>query len=146
MLRMRGKEGTCRLSLDGQPMVGSFLKLKDWSVTPREEVTEDDFTGEPETDIDFRHDGIDFKLTTHIVDQSGVNFLRDIALRDRTRLAYPRLTVVIIMAYREPNVSAQSIVLPRSIMKMNELSNGSGKDYMTTSFEGKCKRASFQNL
>lgn len=146
MLRIRGKEATIRLQKDGQPLGGSFLKTKDFTLTPREDITEDDFLGEPETDFDIMHHGFDFNFTAHVVNRVGTEFLRDLVERDRNGLAFPRMTLVVILKYREPGVRAQSLVLPRVVMKMNELSFSDRKDYVTHAFEGKGKRISFQNV
>lgn len=145
-IRIRGQEATIRLQVEGRPQTGSFLKTLDFELTPRQDLQETDFNGEAETDIDLMHHGYDFKFTAHVVDDSTIAYLRDVADRHATGQAPPRVTLVVILAYREPGARPRSIVLPASVMKVGALGSPDRKQFITHAFEGKCKRANYQNV
>lgn len=145
MERIRGKEATIRLQIDAQPATGSFLKTKDFTLTPRQEVVETDFLGEPETDLDFMHHGYDFSFSAHVVDRQTIDFLQNIVDRDRSGLSYPRLTLNVVFAFRLAGIRAKALVLPKVIMKVNEIGFSDRKEYITQSFEGKGKKIIFRD-
>lgn len=145
-IRIRGQEATIRLQIEGVPQQGSFLKTLDFELNPRQDIQETDFNGEPETDIDLMHHGYDYKFTSHVVDDITIRYLMDVTDRHALGLAPPRVTLSVVLAYREPGTRPRLIVLPNSIMKIGALGSPDRKQFVTHAFEGKCKRARFQNV
>lgn len=144
-LRIRGLEASIRLQIDGQPQSGSFLKATDFTLTERGEITEDEFLGEPQTDLDYRNDGYDFSFNTHVVDRALFDFMTDIAARNRDGEAHPRITLVCLVKFREPGVRAMTLTLPSVFMRVTETGYSGRKEFITHAVEGKCKVVLQQN-
>lgn len=139
-LRIRGQEATIRLSIDGQPQRrGSWVKVQNFTLTPRDEITEDDFLGEATSDLDYRFDGYDFSFETHVVERSIFEFMADIAQRHRDGSAHPRITMVVILKFKESGERPISITMPGIYMRVNESGFSNRKEFVTHSVEGKAK-------
>jgi hypothetical protein len=138
--RIRGLEVTIRLSIEGELQGGTLIKFSDFSITPRAEVTESDFLGEDESDIDFRHDGFDFSGTAHELDATARAFLALLVFNHENHIAPPNVTMTVIFGYRDGRPVSETYYGAK--MKVDETSFGSRKDYVTTKISGKCKKYS----
>ena len=58
-LRTRGQEATLRVTVDGETQDGSWFKVKDFTATPREDIIEEDYLGELESDLDYAENDVD---------------------------------------------------------------------------------------
>jgi hypothetical protein len=136
--RIRGQEATIQVVVDGDVKTGSFSKVSDFSLDPRTDIQETDFLGEIETDLDIQHHGYDFSFTLHEQDKKTHDLLFDIVTREQNRVRHPAVNIVVSFAYRagEP---MSTIVLENCFMKMDTLSIGGRKEYITNKFSGKCK-------
>ena len=135
--RIRGQEATVQIIVDGDLKGGSFARVTDFSLTPRSEITETDFLGEVEADLDFAHHGYDFEFTIHEEDTKARDLLFQIVQAEADREEHPAVNVVVTFAYRTGTSS--SIVLQNCYVKLDSLSVGGRKDYVTNKFSGKCK-------
>lgn len=141
-LRQRGQEATIRLSVDGEIQEGSFFNVTDLEITPRTDLNEEDYIGELESDIDIQHHGFDGSFSVHDEDESVLNFLSLIINREQTRGRHPDITLTVIWAYRESGAADQAEVYHDVFMKVASRSVASRKEYVTSSFELKCKKRS----
>jgi hypothetical protein len=141
-LRIRGQEVTVRLSVDQEPQKGTFLKVSDFTVTPRQEIKEDDFLGELESDLDFMHHGFDFSFSCQVQDESAINFLENIVEANRNADPHPDITMTVIYKFREADAKNKVEVYHQVFMKVDDTGFGGRKDYVKTKFSGKCKRRS----
>jgi len=140
--RIRGQEITLRFSVDGQTLAGSFVKVSEFTITPRTDLNEEGFLGELEDDIDPQHHGFDFAFTIHNLDELALNFLSTIVAREQNQQAHPDITMTVFYAYRGGLGNDQVEVYHDVFLKVNEMGFGGRKEYVTTSFEGKCKKRS----
>lgn len=138
--RQRGQEVQIRFSIDGQPQTGSWLKIQDFTITPRTDITEDDFLGEVETDIDIQHHGFDFKFSIQNKDSVALDFLHDMITREQNRNRPANITMTVLHLYREDDATDKVQVYPQALFKIDEHGFASRKDRTKTSFSGKCKR------
>lgn len=141
--RIRGQEVTMRVAVDGRVQRGSFFKVTEFTVTPRTELNEDEFIGELESDIDIHHSGYDFSFSVQHQDQAILDFLTTIVGLEQSASQHPDIDITVIYAYRGEEGAANQIEVYHDVfLKVNETAFGGRKEYVTSSFEGKCKRRS----
>jgi hypothetical protein len=140
--RIRGQEATIRVAVDGQIQAGSFFNVKDFSQTPRSDITEMDYLGQDETDLDFQHHGFDLSFSVDNEDSLTLEFLETIVTRERAHQRHPDITVMVIYAFRERGVRNKVDVFHDVFLKVGEVGAGGRKEYISTKFEGKAKRKS----
>lgn len=139
--RIRGQEITVRFFANGIPLTGGFLKVTEFTATPRVDLNEEDFLGEQTTDIDTQHNGWDFSFTTHVTDAAGINFLTNLVTFEANQVTPQEITVNVTRKFRDP-LAVPSIITEvyyNAQMKPNEDGFSGRKDYVTTSYEGKAK-------
>ena len=139
---IRGKECTVQVVIDGDLKGGTFAKVAEFNLTPRQEISETDFLGEVESDLDINHKGYDFSFTTQAQDNKALKLLLDIVARERARVAHPSINVVVTFEYRSATEPAEVIVLENCFLKHDSTSIGGGSDYVTHAWSGKCKTIS----
>lgn len=139
--RQRGQEVQIRFSIDGVPQTGSWLKIMDWTLTPRIDISEDPFLGETEDDLDIQYHGVDFKFSVQNKDAKTLEFFHDLISREHDRLTPARITMTVLHLYRESDAEDKIQVYPNALIKVDEHAFGSRKDRTKTSFSGKAKRA-----
>jgi hypothetical protein len=140
--RIRGQEVTVRVAVDGQIQEGSMFKVKEFTSTPRTDLVEEDYLGELESDIDIQHHGFDFSFSIDNQDQIPLELLSEIITREQTQQQHPAITMTVIYAYRETDASNRVEVYHDVFLKVADQGFSGRKDYVTTSFEGKCKKRS----
>lgn len=137
--RIRGQEATIQVIVDGDLKGGSFAKVTDFSLTPRTDIMETSFIGELEDDLDIQHHGYDFEFTIHEQDSKARAVLLDIVAREAARTAHPAVNIVVTFAYRSSSEPSSTVVLQNCFMKLDSISIGGRKEYVTNRFSGKCK-------
>ena len=140
--RIRGQEVTIRIAVDGQIQDGSFFKVEDFEIAPRADIKETDFLGEDETDLDFQHHGFDFRFSVHHQDQKVLDFLSTIISRHEDHLRHPEITMTVIYDYREPSAEPQFEEYHSMFLRPTSTGFKGRKEYVTSDFEGKCKKRS----
>ena len=138
--RIRGEEVSVRITVDGQRQEGSFFKATEFTVRPRQDIYEDDFLGESETDLDFQHHGFDFSFTVHNEDAATLDYLNSIIDRDINHQRHPDIVVTVLYSYRKPGVGGRAEVYHDCFLKVSEQGFKGRKERVTTTFEGKCKK------
>jgi hypothetical protein len=83
--RIRGKECTIQVVVDGDLKGGTFAKVTEFTLTPRTEIVETPFLGEIEDDLDIIHKGYDFSFQTQSQDSKAIKLLLAIVNRERAR-------------------------------------------------------------
>ncbi len=141
-LRIRGQEITIRVAVDGQVQLGSMVKVTEFTVTPRSDLMEESFLGELEDDLDHQHHGFDFSFTIQNEDAIALEFLSTIVEREQNAEKHPDVTITVIYNYRESGVRNRVEVYHDVFLKITETGFGGRKEYVTTGFEGKCKKRS----
>jgi hypothetical protein len=140
--RIRGKEATVQIVVDGDLKGGTFAKVTEFTLTPRTEIVETPFLGEVEDDLDIIHKGFDFSFQTHAQDSKAIKQMLAIVARERARTAHPAINVVVTFEYRSSTEPAETIVLESCFMKMDSTALGGADEYVTHSWSGKCKTVS----
>jgi hypothetical protein len=141
--RIRGQEATLRVAVDGVIQSGSMFKVKDFTVTPRQDIKETDFNGEDETDLDFQHHGFDLAWSVEILDTTTLDLLTKIVDRELNHENHPDITVTVIYAFREgAAVGGGRIVVYHGnlVLKQGEEGFAGRKEYVTVKYEAKCKK------
>lgn len=138
--RIRGQEAVVRFTVGGVPVEGDFAKVKDLTITPRTDLTEEGYLGETFDDLDVMHHGADFSFTVDQESGESLAYLQQLVDNEEATIAPTGVVMSVILNYREAGVIPQEIVLQQVVMKVNDLSFSGRKDYVSTSFEGKAKR------
>lgn len=137
--RIRGQECTVQVIVDGDLQGGTFLKVTDFNLTPRQENPEVGFLGEKTDDIDFQHHGYDFDMTVQEQDGKVHDLLLKIVQTESDGDRFPAINVVVTFAYRAGLSSAESLVLEEAVLKIDSIAIGGRKEYVTNKISGKCR-------
>lgn len=138
--KMRGQEAIIRIAVDGVLQEGSMFKVTDFSATPRTDITEDDYLGEDETDLDIQHHGWDLGLSIDYQDAAAIEFTEEIIAREQAHTAHPKITITVIYTFREPNTPGKILVYHGVYLKQDEETIGGRKEKVKGKFSGKCKK------
>lgn len=141
--RLRGQEATLRIAVDGQTQAGTMFKVKDFNVTPRQDIQETDYTGEDETDLDFQHHGFDLSWSVDMLDDTTIKLLSKLIDRELAHQKHPEITATVIYAFREgAAVGGGKVVVYHTnfILKQGEEGFSGRKEYVHVKFEAKCKK------
>lgn len=141
-LKIRGEEVSMRVAVDGIVIGGSLLKVTDFTATPRTDLTEDDYLGEQETDIDIQHHGWDLAWTVDMQDGETIDLLEDIIGREANNQAHPKITITVIYTFREGTSRGRVAVYHAVFLKVDEEGAGGRKEKVKVKFAGKCKKRS----
>ena len=129
-----------RITVDGETQDGSWFKVKDFTATPRQDLIEEDYLGELESDLDIQHNGYDLAFSVDIQDRNVIDYLSTIVAREQAQLAHPTITINVIYAFRAANGDPVAESYYDVFLKVNEQSIGGRKEYISASFEGKAKK------
>lgn len=140
--RNRGQEITVQVIVDGDLQSGSWNKALDFTITPRQEISETGFLGELEDDLDFSHHGYDFDITFQELDEKLRDVLLDLVAREKARAAYPAIQIIGTITHRAGQGGVETLVLENAVFKFDSITIGSKKDFITTKISGKCKTMS----
>ena len=146
--RLRGQEAAISITVADEflsafglqgLLEGSFTKVRDFSLTPRIDQTEEAYLGEDFDDLDQQLHGYDFSFTVDELDTQALDFLSLIAFKETNKLPPPVITVSVSYVYRDPNVLPRTEILMECVLKVAERTIGGRKEYIQNSFEGKAK-------
>lgn len=142
--RTRGSETTVQVILDGDLKNGSWAKVLDWNITPKQEVSETGFQGELEDDYDFAHHGFGIDLSLQEIDQKLRDVLLTLVSREKARAAYPDIQIVITIKHRAGQNPTETLVCENVVFKFDSISSAAKKDFVNTKLSGMFKELSHQ--
>ncbi len=146
-LKMRGQEITLRFAMgDRGVRNGSMLKVTDWMVTPRTDLTEDDYIGEDQSDIDIQHNGFDMTFTVHTTDAESLDVMDEVIDAEENRQSHPQVTITATYNFREPGSRARMYVYHNVFVKADDEGSGGRKEKHRVKFSCKAKRRVPLNL
>lgn len=137
---IRGQEVYVKLSVDGEPQSGSFLKVEDFEVTQRTDLVERDFAGERASDLDSITHGYDVSFTIEEQDHRVIDLVRDIANRDNEGLPPAIVNLTVLYQFREPGAQPRTEVYRQGVVKIDRRGFQSRKDYVKASIQAKFKK------
>ena len=140
-LRVRGQEATIKVIVDGVPKTGSWAKVKNFTLTPRSDIIEEDYLGEAQSDLDIQFHGYDAAWEVDNEDEGSLEYLAELALREEEHTRPQDVTIQVFLAFRESGARDQAIVLYNAFVKVAEIGFGGRKEYITTKYEAKVKKA-----
>lgn len=139
---IRGEEVTLRFVIDGDHQAGSFLKVVNFKVTPKADLTESDFVGDKESENDFQHHGFDFSFELQDEDGKAWEVYDKLVLADRNGASIPKMDIVAVYKYRDLAKPSKTRVLERAVFKLDSHDVNGRKEYVKNSFSGKARRCS----
>lgn len=138
-LAIRGKNATIQVVVEGDLKGGSFAKVTDFTLTPRDTIEEIPLLGEDTDELSYNHKGYDFSFNTQKQDsQALVVHLQQIA-RQRARTPQLQMNIVVTFEYINPTEPDYSVVLEESLVKLDSDSLSGGNEFITTAWSGKCR-------
>jgi hypothetical protein len=141
--RFRGQEATIRIAVDGIVQAGSMFKVKDFTVTPRQDLTETPYIGEDEDDLDFQHHGFDLAWSVDMLDATTISLLSTVVDREVKHRKHPEITVTVIYAFREGAAAGGGRVVlyhTNLVLKQGDEGFSGRKEYVSVKYEAKCKK------
>ncbi len=135
--RTRGSEVTVQVIIDGDLKNGSWAKVLEWSITPKQDISETGFQGELEDDYDFSHHGYGFEMSLQELDKKLRDVLLDFVEREQARAAYPDIQVVLTIKHRAGET--ETLVLENMKFKFDSLASAAKKDFVATKISGMFK-------
>jgi len=135
--RTRGSETTVQVLIDGDLKTGSWAKVLDWSIAPKQDVQETGFQGELEDDYDFSHHGYGFDMSLQELDKKLRDVLLDLVSREQARAAYPDIQIVITIKHRAGET--ETLVLENVVFKFDSIASAAQKDFIQTKISGSFK-------
>lgn len=140
--RTRGSETTVQVLIDGDLKTGSWAKVLDWTITPKQDVSETGFQGELEDDFDFSHHGYGFDMSLQELDKKLRDVLLDLVAREQARAVYPDIQIVLTIKHRAGDT--ETLVLENVKFKFDSIGSAAKKDYVGTKISGSFKTLSRQ--
>jgi hypothetical protein len=139
--RTRGSETTVQVIIDGDLKGGSWAKVLEWNISPKQEIAETGFQGELEDDYDFQHHGFAFDMSLQELDQKLRDVLLDFVAREQARSAYPDIQIVLTIKHRAGQAPTETLVLENVKFKFDSIQSAAKKDFIATKISG-----SFQTM
>lgn len=136
---IRGSDTTIRVAVSGQPQRGTFLRPKSFTITPRTDLQEDDYVGEPLTELDIQHHGYDIAMSLDEDDASGITFMQNLEAREEAHQRPQEVTITVMTTYRDGRTRPRVEVFPEVMFKMGSRGHGGRKERVVSEWEGKCK-------
>ncbi len=137
--RTRGSETTIQVIVDGDLKGGSWAKVLDWNISPKQEISETGFQGELEDDYDFAHHGYGFDMSLQELDQKLRDVLLDLVAREKARSSYPDVQVVLTIKHRAGQNPTETLVMENVKFKFDSIASGAKKDFVNTKISGSFK-------
>lgn len=139
--RIRGQETTLQVAVGNVIQDGSFAKVENFKWNPRQDLSDSDFIGETESEPDLMHHGYDMSFMIHEKDNNAVdNVLQGVVDALTAGLPMPPVTLTFTKRYRDPSVPTKTLVFQNVKLKLDSQEASSRKDYVKTSFSGKCRK------
>lgn len=137
--RNRGSETTIQVIVDNDLKGGSWAKVLDWNISPKQEVSETGFQGETEDDYDFSHHGYGFDMSLQETDQKLRDVMLDLVAREQAKAAYPDIQIVLTIKHRAGQNPTETLVCENVKFKFDSISSGAKKDFVNTKISGSFK-------
>lgn len=128
--RIRGKEASIRLAVDGQDQTGSFLKVSDWEVNPDIAIVKTDFTGEDRPDGDVNARGFDGTFSIQELDNKAEALLQLIDDNEAAHIAPPKVVLSHFKLYRQAGAGSIGHVYHDVILTCTQSTRAEGSSYV----------------
>ena len=138
--RTRGSEVTAQVIVGGNLLGGSWAKVLEWSITPRQSVTETGFQdGELEDELDFAHMGYDFDMQFQEIGPDLRDLLFTFVGQETNRAAYPEVQISLTIKARGGQAPVETLIFENVVFKFDSIKGSSKKDFIATTISGKFK-------
>jgi len=143
--QLRGQEATIRVTVDGNALTGSWLKVKDFTVTPQTDIIKENYLGEYQPDGDRMHNGFDLSFSIDMRDREVMDFISRSIQEEENQLGCPNVTINVIYAFRDGSDAVGETYFD-VVMKVADQSFGGRTEYISYSIEAYAKRRSVLEL
>ncbi len=132
--RIKGQEVEVNLLVDGVPQE-SMNAVRDFTVTPRFELKEEQYLGETSMRFDELFNGVSFNMSLNFADDGVLNFMT--AIKDRAQRRTPGVVVNMKATLNFPGGTRKRVVLRDCFFGDMPIAFGSRSDYGTFSIDGR---------
>ncbi len=143
--RIRGQEQSIRIAKDGKLLFGTFVKVKSFKATARDEIKEEDYMGEPTSDLDYQFHGWDGSIEFDELDRQVIDIVQEYTVDDQEHRQVPVFTITVMTVFRESGKRPVIEVFPEAILRNSDRGAGGRKERVSSSFEFKCKTRQVMN-
>ena len=142
--RLRGSEAVISVAVDdgsGSAVLqsGSFTKVRDFRVTSRIDLVEEDYLGEVASDLDVQYHGFDGSFTIDMNDSEALDFLTGLVADELAQNEPRAITIMVQYKFRSSAQLPIREIYFDAVMKPSEQGFGGRKEYIQTAFEFKAK-------
>ena len=135
-VRIKGRHVHVYAIIDGQTQVGSFTKVESFSGKPDATIEKSEFLGEAFAEGDLEMSGHDFNFTIHEADTKAIDYWDNLASQFEAGQQLPEVSIVVVTNYLDPSVPAKTETYEEAVLKHDERSFASKKDYVKNMFSG----------
>lgn len=133
--RIRQKETSLRVAIDGQNLEGSFLKVVEYEINPEQKITKTQFCGEMFEDGDTDITGIGGRFKIHELKGDAEQLLDTLIANHKAHLAPPLVTLTEYKKYRGTGAGDRTNVYPSCMLICKSMTKSSGGDYIGSEWE-----------
>ena len=133
--RIRGKEATLRVAVEGQDQEG-LMKVRNWSVTPDSEIVTTQFCGQPRKEADQDFHGYKLSFEVEELDRTAENIIQQCDEAQKNQLPPPRAIISTLKIYREPGKGTISHVYHPVTLNCTQSTDANGSSYISSKWEG----------
>lgn len=134
-LNVRGLEGSVQITVDGEPLRGSFVNITSFTLTPEGEIVKKSFIGRKRKRADNRVDGYAGNMEIEEQDGRAFRLWKELAERDKLGLAPPKIGLTFFKKYRSSAEGSQTIRLREVTLRLTSHGAASREDYVKSSWE-----------
>ena len=133
--RIRQKETSLRLAVDGQDQTGSFLKVVKFDVNPDQVITKTQFCGENRPDSDVDVNGYTITFEVQELDSKAEDLLNLIDANHKANLAQPLFVLTEYKKYRGTGAGDRTNVYGGASLICKRITNSEGGGYIGSQWE-----------
>lgn len=134
--RIRGKEASIGLAVNGQTQNGSFLKVRNWEVNPDAPLTKTPFCGESRLDGDTDFNGYDFSFEIEELDAKAEDLLGLMDANQAAGIAPPQYVVTTFKKYRQAGEGSIEHVYQEVVLTCTQSTRSEGSSYVGSKWSG----------
>ena len=133
--RIKGQEVEVLIVVNGVPQV-SLTDIRNFTVTPRLELLEEQYLGETSMRFDEIFNGVAFDMELHFEDTGVLDFAQ--IVKDRAERRTPGTTINVKATLNFPNGERPRIILKDCFFGEFPIGFGGRSEYGTFRIEGRC--------
>ncbi len=138
-MRLRWRDCTIRLIVEGRILAGSARKLKSFGLSNGSDIDEVPVIGEDVEELEYKKGVYSFNFESDEIDSEWLNLAELIDQRDEGGALPPSVVILVTRPYRGPTIPSRTLALKEVVIKWDSM-DGSADDFVGTKLSGKARR------